>query len=198
MQKILEYLKKKWNDFRGKKNAEEEGEGEGEEIGNFSMNEGKTEKVFGINRKIVTGIGGFFGLVFVMAIIFAAMDSGDKAAKVDSKNISEDEIANTVKAKNNLPSDYESFVAMTAEKNKAQEVPQEKPQQTKAVEKPAEVKTQTTTTPVIPKSSYPEIILPQQSQPIPQVQIPKLENSEPEKKSEAEKVEREKCDCYSN
>ena len=194
MGKIFEYVKKKINDFRGKNKSEDKAEEEGgEEIGSYSMNEGKTEKVFGINRNIVTGIGGFFGLVFVIAVLFNVLDDGDEVAKVtDTNTLADDEIADVSRTKNNLPNDYESFVAMRQEKDKAQQAQQVPPQQAqekKSVEeKPAEVKTQTT--PVIPKSSYPEILMPQ-TQTVPQVQIPQIETAESEKKP-AEKQEREK------
>ena len=193
-QKLLEYLKKKWREKFGAKKSEEEGE---EEIGSFSMNEGQTEKVFGINRTMIKFIGGFFVAVFVTAVIFAATGNSDdkKMAKVEElKEVSENDIADGDRVKNNLPSDYESFVAMTQAKNQPAE--QNKTQmQSKSEEKPVEVQTPTTQTqtPVLPRTSYPEIILPrQQSQTVPQVQMPKIETQETANKATEKNKEREK------
>ena len=153
-QKLLEYLKKKWREKFGAKKSEE---GE-EEIGSFSMNEGQTEKVFGINRTMIKFIGGFFVAVFVTAVIFAATGNSDdkKNAKVEElKEVSENDIADGDRVKNNLPSDYESFVAMTQAKNQPAE--QNKIQaQSKAEEKPVEVQTPTTQTqtPVLDRKAH--------------------------------------------
>ena len=50
MKKFLEYIKKKL----GIKSESTSSESE-EEIGNYSMNEGKADKVFGFRREIVKG-----------------------------------------------------------------------------------------------------------------------------------------------
>ena len=78
MDGLKEIIKKKLFKILGK--AEKV---ESDEV-SVSMNEGKVGKVFGINRKIVTGIAGFFGLVFVIAVIMAASDSnGTEVGKVE-------------------------------------------------------------------------------------------------------------------
>jgi len=185
MAKIVE-LKKKIGKIFGKKDNEEGGE----EIGSYSMNEGETGNIFGINRNVVKGIVGFFVTFFAAAVIYNTTDSEEAVKVEEPKQLADNEIADADRAKNNLPSDYESFVAMRQEKDKAQQSqqPQQQAQPAKVEEKPVEVKTQAT--PVIPKSSYPEIILPQQNQvTVPQVQIPQIATQEEKK---PEKIEREK------
>ncbi|MBQ3451764.1 MAG: hypothetical protein IJG32_05835, partial [Selenomonadaceae bacterium] len=88
-----------------------------EEIGNFSMNEGQPDKVFGFRREVVKGVVVFFGTVLVLAFIFAS--SGDEEDKKDKETFptaTESEIADVRKPKA-LPNDYETLMAM----NKAKE-----------------------------------------------------------------------------
>lgn len=103
---IFEYIQKKF----GNKSTEEE-------IGNYSMNEGKADKVFGFRREIVKGVAVFFGTVFVLALVFAS--SGDEETKQETATlptVTESEIAEVKKPKNALPNDYETLIAMNKEK----------------------------------------------------------------------------------
>ena len=88
-----------------------------EEIGNFSMNEGQPDKVFGFRREVIKGVVVFFGTVLVLAFIFAS--SGDEEGKKEEETFptaTESEIADVRKPKA-LPNDYETLMAM----NKAKE-----------------------------------------------------------------------------
>ena len=88
-----------------------------EEIGNFSMNEGQPDKVFGFRREIVKGVVVFFGTVLVLAFIFASSgDDEDKKEEETFPTATESEIADVRKPKA-LPNDYETLMAM----NKAKE-----------------------------------------------------------------------------
>ena len=69
LKEILKYIQKKLG--IEKKNSSEE------EIGNYSMNEGKPDKVFGFRREIIRLIGVFFGAVLILAFIFAS-SSGEQ------------------------------------------------------------------------------------------------------------------------
>ena len=105
---LILYVQKKL----GKKKGETE-----EEIGNYSMNEGQPDKVFGFRREVVKGVVVFFGTVLVLALIFAS--SGDDEIKKDTDTLpsaTESEIADVRKPKT-LPNDYETLMAM----NKAKE-----------------------------------------------------------------------------
>lgn len=109
----VSYLQKK---LRLQKNHEE-AESE-KEIGSFSMNDGKPDKVFGFRREIVKGVAVFFGTVLVLTLIFASSDDVEEAAAVETlPPVTESEIATTRTPKNELPNDYETLVAM----NKARE-----------------------------------------------------------------------------
>ena len=181
MNGLKELFKKKFAKIFGEKKSADEDDNK-DDVGNISMNEGKVGKIFGINRKIVTGIVVFFGLVFLLAVIFAATDDNENAvAGVDEiKKATENDIADSDRVKNNLPNDYASFVAMNAQKNpqpNQQPQPQEKKSESVAQTQPQNV-------PVIPQNQYPEIILPQTQT------VPKVETPEPVKM--VEKVEKEK------
>ena len=107
---LILYIQKKLG-FKAKKEEREE------EVGGFSMNEGKPDKVFGFRREIVKGVVVFFGTVLVLAFIFA-MSGGEEEEKSieDLPQATESEIADTRKPKA-LPDDYETLMAM----NKAKE-----------------------------------------------------------------------------
>ena len=107
---LILYIQKKLG-FKSKKEEREE------EVGGFSMNEGKPDKVFGFRREIVKGVVVFFGTVLVLAFIFA-MSGGEEEEKSieDLPQATESEIADTRKPKA-LPDDYETLMAM----NKAKE-----------------------------------------------------------------------------
>ena len=93
------------------------------EIGSYSMNEGKPDKVFGFRREIVKGIVAFFGTVLVLALIFASDDSEEPKKEVATLPIAtESEIAKVKKTKNTLPDDYESLIAMNKAKEKELEL----------------------------------------------------------------------------
>ena len=74
LKNIFAYIQKKFGNKVKNKSDETE-----EEIGNYSMNEGKADKVFGFRREIVKGVAVFFGTVFVLALVFAS--SGDEETK---------------------------------------------------------------------------------------------------------------------
>lgn len=174
MDGLKEIIKKKLSKILGR--AEEV---DSDEV-SVSMNEGKVGKVFGINRKIVTGIAGFFGLVFVIAVIMAASDSnGTEVGKVEElKKITKEDIADTARTKNELPNDYASFVAMNAQKNSETQKPGQK---IEPVEVKNSQKQQLQTVPVLPKNNYAEMKMTETPK-IPQMQVPKIENAEVEKK----------------
>ena len=111
LNKFFESIKKKI----GVKNKEKETK---EEIGNYSMNEGKADKVFGFRREIVKGVVVFFGTVLILALIFASSDAEEgKKGTETLPQITESEIAMNKKPKNELPNDYETLIEM----NKAKE-----------------------------------------------------------------------------
>ena len=86
---LVQYLQKKF----GKKSRIEGVDSE-EEIGNFSMNEGEPDKVFGFRREVVKGIAIFFITVFVLALIFASSENDDDEEKIETIPIAtESEIA---------------------------------------------------------------------------------------------------------
>lgn len=73
---LVLYIQKKF----GLKAKTEEKE---EEVGGFSMNEGKPDKVFGFRREVVKGVVVFFGTVLVLAFIFATSgEDEDKKEKI--------------------------------------------------------------------------------------------------------------------
>lgn len=77
-----------------------------------SMNNGNHGKIFGINRKIVIGIGILFFTVFIIAFIFASDDSNKKKAdKSFSKNDTpEIETTDTASQKTErMPGDYKTL-----------------------------------------------------------------------------------------
>ena len=107
---LVLYIQKKF----GLKAKTEEKE---EEVGGYSMNEGKPDKVFGFRREVVKCVVVFFGTVLVLAFIFAT--SGEDEAKQEKDTLpsaTESEIADVRKPKT-LPNDYETLMAM----NKAKE-----------------------------------------------------------------------------
>ena len=142
IKKLIEYFKSKVQ----KKETEEEKE---EEIGNYSMNEGQTDKVFGFRREVVKGVVIFFGSVLVLAFIFASSDAEEKTKETEELPVvSEAEIASPKKAKNELPNDYETLIAMNQAKEQelrrqteenAQKAEQMKKEQEAAARAAAEV-----------------------------------------------------------
>lgn len=107
---LVLYIQKKF----GLKAKKEETE---EEVGGYSMNESKPDKVFGFRREVVKCVVVFFGTVLVLAFIFAT--SGEDEAKQEKDTLpsaTESEIADVRKPKT-LPNDYETLMAM----NKAKE-----------------------------------------------------------------------------
>ena len=107
---LVLYIQKKF----GLKAKTEEKE---EEVGGYSMNEGKPDKVFGFRREVVKGVVVFFGTVLVLAFIFATNGKDEyKQEKGALPSATESEIADVRKPKT-LPNDYETLMAM----NKAKE-----------------------------------------------------------------------------
>ena len=107
---LVLYIQKKFG-LKAKKEEKEE------EVGGYSMNEGRPDKVFGFRREIVKGVVVFFGTVLVLAFIFAT--NGEDEAKQEKDTLpsaTESEIADVRKPKT-LPNDYETLMAM----NKAKE-----------------------------------------------------------------------------
>ena len=166
LKNIFAYIQKKFGNKVKNKSADTE-----EEIGNYSMNEGKADKVFGFRREIVKGVAVFFGTVFVLALVFAS--SGDEETKQETATlptVTESEIAEVKKPKNALPNDYETLMAMNKEKElelkrQAAENAKKSANQETVAETPPQM-------PVIPQGQYK--VLPAATQ------IPKL----PEETSE--------------
>jgi len=86
------------------------------EIGSYSMNEGKADKVFGFRREIVKGVAAFFGTVLILALVFASSDDEVKKEAAELPIATESEIAEVKKPKTALPDDYESLMAMNKSK----------------------------------------------------------------------------------
>ena len=127
-------------------------------------------------------------MVFVIAVIMAASDSkGTEVGKMEElKKITEEDIADTGRTKNELPNDYASFVAMNAQKNSE---PQKSEKKSEPVETKISPKQQVQPVPIVPKNNYAEVKIPEMPK-IPQMQVPKMEKSEEEKKLKGD--EREK------
>ena len=100
---LLDYIRKKY--LKRKTGEEQE-----EEVGNYSMNEGKLDKVFGFRREVVKGVVVFFGIFAMNG------DEGEQKAIENLPQATESEIADVRKPKT-LPNDYETLMAM----NKAKE-----------------------------------------------------------------------------
>ena len=152
-----------------KKLGKKKGDSE-EEIGNYSMNEGQPDKVFGFRREVVKGVVVFFGTVLVLALIFAS--SGDDEIEKDTDTLpsaTESEIADMRKPKT-LPNDYETLMAMN--KAKEEELRRQAEEQAKKNEQnpPAEPRNVVEPPPVQPVPVIP------QSQPVvlPAAQVPVL------------------------
>ena len=141
---IFEYIQKKF----GNKSTEEE-------IGNYSMNEGKADKVFGFRREIIRLIGVFFVAVLVLAFIVASSEDESDKKEVDTMpKLTESEIAEVQKPKNALPNDYETLVEM----NKAKELELQR-QEAENAKKPQgnyEVSAMTQV-PIMPEENFEEV-----------------------------------------
>ena len=104
------YIQKKFG-LRAKTEEKEE------EVGGFSMNEGKPDKVFGFRREVVKGIVIFFASVLILAFIFASSSDEESEKEIDTlPQASESEIADVRRSKNELPDDYETLMAMNRAK----------------------------------------------------------------------------------
>lgn len=135
--------------------------GETEEaIGNYSMNEGQPDKVFGFRREVVKGVVVFFGTVLILALIFAS--SGDDNVEKETDTLpsaTESEIADMRKPKT-LPNDYETLMAMNkakeeelrrqAEEQAKKDVSNQHVEPTRVVEPPVVEKPPVQPVPVIP------------------------------------------------
>ena len=107
---LIGYVQKKLG-IKAKNNGTEEA------IGNYSMNEGQPDKVFGFRRDVVKGVVVFFGTVLILALIFASSGDDEVEKETDTfPSATESEIADLRKPKT-LPNDYETLIAM----NKAKE-----------------------------------------------------------------------------
>ena len=155
------YIQKKF----GLKAKTEETE---EEVGGFSMNEGKPDKVFGFRREVVKGVVVFFGTVLVLAFIFAT--SGEDEAKEEKDALpsaTESEIADVRKPKT-LPNDYETLMAMN--KAKEDELRRQAEDQAKK-----NADNQRVETPVAEKPTQPVPVIPEgQHKVLPAAQVPIL------------------------
>lgn len=162
LKNIFEYIQKKF--FKKKETTEEE-------IGNYSMNEGKADKVFGFRREVIRLTGVFFGAVLILALILASSEGESEKKEVETMpKLTESEIAEVQKPKNALPNDYETLMAMNKEKElelkrQAAENAKKSANQETVAETPPQM-------PVIPQGQYK--VLPAATQ------IPKL----PEETSE--------------
>ena len=155
------YIQKKF----GLKAKTEETE---EEVGGFSMNEGKPDKVCGFRREVVKGVVVFFGTVLVLAFIFAT--SGEDEAKEEKDALpsaTESEIADVRKPKT-LPNDYETLMAMN--KAKEDELRRQAEEQAKK-----NADNQRVETPVAEKPTQPVPVIPEgQHKVLPAAQVPIL------------------------
>ena len=137
---IFEYIQKKF----GNKSTEEE-------IGNYSMNEGKADKVFGFRREIIRLIGVFFVAVLVLAFIVASSEDESDKKEVDTMpKLTESEIAEVQKPKNALPNDYETLVEM----NKAKELELQRQEAENAKNNPKPEPVKVEEIPPIPQGNY--------------------------------------------
>ena len=170
LKKLIAYIRKKLG-LRNKSGDADE------EIGNYSMNEGKPDKVFGFRREVVKGVAIFFASVLILAFIFAS--SGDKESEKEIDTLpqaSESEIADIRKSKNELPDDYETLMAMNRAKEeelRRQAAQKEKnPPKPEPAETPPVVQTPAPTVPVIPEG---KIVSPPSQMPILQEEPVKVE-----------------------
>ena len=137
---IFEYIQKKF----GNKSTEEE-------IGNYSMNEGKADKVFGFRREIIRLIGVFFVAVLVLAFIVASSEDESEKKEVETMpKLTESEIAEVQKPKNALPNDYETLVEM----NKAKELELQRQEAENAKNNPKPEPVKVEEIPPIPQENY--------------------------------------------
>ena len=137
-----------------------------EEIGSYSMNEGKADRVFGFRRGIVKGVAIFFGTVLTLALIFASSDGDEKQKEVETlPSVSESEIASIKKPKNELPNDYETLIAMNKARDEElrrqaeEDVKKSRANQTPEPQEPAnivEVPIQPPLQPPVPQVNYEE------------------------------------------
>lgn len=88
---------------------------EDEKIGSVSMNDGEHGTIFGINRKIVLGIGIAFFTTFAIAFIFASnTPAQDKPAVAQRPQEAAAARASGSRATSDLPGDYESLIKANA------------------------------------------------------------------------------------
>ena len=139
---IFEYIQKKF--FQKSKATEEE-------IGNYSMNEGKPDKVFGFRREIIRLIGVFFAAVLVLAFILASSEGESEKKEVETMpKLTESEIAEVQKPKNALPNDYETLVEM----NRAKELEMQRKAAENAKNNPKPEPVKVEEIPPIPQGNY--------------------------------------------
>lgn len=172
----------------------EEAESE-KEIGSFSMNDGKPDKVFGFRREIVKGVAIFFGTVLVLALIFASSDDVEEAAEVETlPPVTESEIATTRTPKNELPNDYETLVAMN--KAREEELRRQAEENVRNSE-PRVVETTPTQIPPIQREVLPETVPVTEPVVLPEIPIASAPAPEPVATQPAESVkESQKNDRY--
>lgn len=162
---LILYIQKKLG-FKAKKEDVEE------EVGGYSMNDGKPDKVFGFRREIVKGVVVFFGTVLVLAFIFASSGDDEDKKEIDTlPSATESEIADTRKPKA-LPDDYETLMAM----NKAKEDELRRQAEEKAKRDAANQKVEPT---VVAEPSQPVPVIPERKVLPPPVQIPVLPEETP-------------------
>lgn len=166
------------------KNNSQESE---EEIGKFSMNEGKVDKVFGFRREIIKGVAMFFGTVLILAFIFASSDAGENKTETDTMpKVTESEIATQKKPKNELPNDYETLIAMNRAKEEELRRQAEENAKKQQSEQVQVIETAPVTEiPAIPQAEYK--VLP--------AQVPQLPE-ENEESAKIEKISQEKNEKY--
>jgi type IV secretion system protein VirB10 len=162
---LILYIQKKLG-FKAKREDTEE------EVGGYSMNEGKPDKVFGFRREIVKGVVVFFGTVLVLAFIFASSGDDEDKKEIDMlPSARESEIADTRKPKA-LPDDYETLMAM----NKAKEDELRRQAEEKAKRDAANQKVEPT---VVAEPPQPVPVIPERKVLPPPVQIPVLPEETP-------------------
>ena len=145
-----------------------------EEVGGFSMNEGKPDKVFGFRREVVKGVVVFFGTVLVLAFIFATNGEDEYKQEKDTfPSATESEIADVRKPKT-LPNDYETLMAMNKAKEeelrRQAEENARKAENTQPPEQPA-AKVVENPVPAIPERKVLPPVLPEESPAVAPVKV---------------------------
>ncbi len=83
---------------------------EKESVAGFSMNEGDHGKIFGVNRKVVSGIFIVIVTIFAIAFITATSDSPNNNQRADSTLDNEKPASDGTNTLTGLPKDYKNYL----------------------------------------------------------------------------------------